>query len=249
MEIRPIFHKGHKGRGILLIHGFTGNPLDLKPMIDHFRGIGYSLSVPLLAGHGKTAEEMRKTKWKDWVRSTEEGYEQLMESGCQTVYAAGLSMGGLLALYLARKHHFRAIATLSSPIIVRDKRMKHAKWLKYFVPYTARTQKKAPHIEKQIIPLPKTPLSCVQSLHELIEDIKKHLPSIQTPIMIAQGVKDETVDPISADYIYKHIGSNYKKIYHYPNSSHIITLDHDRHQLFMDMAHFFEEITISVEGR
>lgn len=249
MNIRPIFHKGHKGRGILLIHGFTGSPLELKPLVDHFRGIGYSLYVPLLAGHGTTPEEMRRTNRFDWFQSVEEGYEQLLQAGNQVIYAAGLSMGGLLALQLARKYPLRAIATLSSPIFVHDKRIRHSRWLKYILPYKRRTERKAPHIENNIVAYPKTPLSCIHSLHELIEEVKNQLSQIHTPIMVVQGNKDETVDPLSADYIYKHIGSNYKRIHHYPNSSHIITLDHDRYQLFSDMAHFFEEVTLQVEGK
>jgi carboxylesterase len=250
IEVRPIFHRGHNGRGILLIHGFTGTNLELRPAVEFFRGSGFAVSAPLLAGHGTTPQNLRKTSWREWLYSAEEGVHQLLANGSKVIYAAGLSMGGLLALKLAQKYEFRSIATLSTPIFVRDTRIKYAKWAKWFVPYVPGTrEKKAPHIEKHIIPYSRTPLASVYSLQQLIEEVKAELPNIQTPIFIAQSGADETVDPASADYIYSQIGSHYKQIRHYPDSSHIITLDHDRHQLFMDMAKYFEEITWELEGR
>lgn len=249
-EVRSIYHKGHNGRGILLLHGFTGTTLEMKPVAEFFRGSGYAISAPLLAGHGTSPEHLKKTTWREWLYSAEEGYHQLLASGNRVIYAIGLSMGGILALKLAQRYEFRAMATLSSPIVVRDTRMKYARYAKWILPYVPGTrEKKAPHIEKYLVPYSKTPLASVYSLYQLIEEVKGELPQIKTPIFIAQSGQDETVDPASADYIYDQIGSNYKKLIHYPLSSHIITLDHDRHQLFMDVAKFFEEVTWSVEGR
>lgn len=247
-EVGPIYHRGHNGRGILLIHGFTGTTLEMKPLAEFFRGMGYAISAPLLKGHGTTPEQLKKTSWKDWLLSAEEGYHQLALSGCRVIYTIGLSMGGLLALKLSEKYPFRVMATLSSPIFVWDKRIKYTRYLKWIVPYKLRTETKAPHIEQHLIPYPRTPLASIHQLHELIESTKVDLPKIQTPIFIAQGEADETVNPASGDYIYGQIGSNYKKLARYPDSSHIITLDHESHKLFMDIAHYFEEVTFQEEG-
>lgn len=45
--------------GILLIHGFTACPIDLKPLGEILNSFGYTVYAPLLAGHGRTPEEMR----------------------------------------------------------------------------------------------------------------------------------------------------------------------------------------------
>lgn len=248
-EVRSIFHRGLNDRGILLIHGFTGTTLEMLPLAEFFRGSGYSVSAPLLAGHGTTPEQLRRTSWKDWLYSAEEGYHQLLVSGCKAIYPIGLSMGGLLALKLAQKYPFRVMATLCSPIFTRDERIKYTRYLRWMIPYKHRTEKKAPHIEQQILPYQRTPLASLHQLHLLIESVKCDLPQIQTPIFIAQSGADETVDPKSADYIYEHIGSHYKKKNHYPNSSHIITLDHDQHQVSMDIAKYFEQVTFAIEGK
>lgn len=243
-----IFHKGHNGRGILLIHGFTGTPLDMGPLAEFFRGIGFAIAVPLLAGHGTAPELLKRTSWQDWLHSAEEGYHQLRLYGVDKIYVIGHSMGGLLALKLALVYPFQVIATLSSPIMVHDQRMKYAGYLKWIIPYKRRTQKKAPHIEQHLKPYSRTPLASIQQLYQLIESVKQDLPKINTPILIAQGGADETVHPSSADYIYEHIGSNYKKVYRYPNATHIITRDHDRYQLNRDIAAYFEQLRLELEG-
>lgn len=248
-DVSPIFHKGHNGTGILLAHGFTGTPLDMVPLADLFRGAGCAVAAPLLAGHGQTPEALRKTTWSDWYTSAEEGYHQLRLSGAETIYAIGHSMGGLLTLKLALRYPIQAMATLSSPIFTRNKNIKYTRYLKWIMPYARRTRQKAPHIEKHLRPYDRTPLASLEQLYRLIESTKQDLPNIQTPIFIAQGGSDETVDPSSADYIYEHIGSNYKKLRYYPRSTHIITRDYDYPRVNSDIASFFERIRLLTEGK
>ena len=192
-ECKSIFHKGHNGRGLLLIHGFTGTPFDMGPLAEFFRGIGFTISVPLLEGHGTSPEQLKKTMWNDSLRSAEEAYHQLRLAGSHTIYIIGHSMGGLLGLKLALRYPVQAIATLSSPVFVHDKRIQYVRFLKWILPYIRRTEKKAPHIERHLKPYLRTPLASIQQLHELIISTKLDLPKVETPIFIAQGGADETV--------------------------------------------------------
>lgn len=247
--VSPIFHKGRNGTGMLLLHGFTGTPLDMELLADLFRGAGCAVAVPLLAGHGETPEALKKTTWSDWLRSAEEARRQLRLAGAKSLFAIGHSMGGLLCLKLALRYRFQAIATLSSPIFTRNKNIKYARYLKWIKPYIRRTEKKAPHIEKHLRPYPRVPLAAIDQLYRLIQSTKNDLPNIQTPIFIGQGGSDETVDPTSADYIYQHIGSNYKKLCFYPRSTHIITRDYDYPRVNRDVARFFERARPFTEGK
>ena len=56
---------GPEGRtGVLLIHGFTGNPISMRPWGEHLAAEGFAVRGPLLPGHG--------TRWQDCNASTHE---------------------------------------------------------------------------------------------------------------------------------------------------------------------------------
>ena len=55
---RPFFLEGSRDHGILLIHGFTATPGTMNPLGQALaQKTGYTISAPLLPGHGRTAAE------------------------------------------------------------------------------------------------------------------------------------------------------------------------------------------------
>jgi pimeloyl-ACP methyl ester carboxylesterase len=53
------------GMLVLLCHGFTGTPQSMRPWGEYLSDRGYSVSIPLLPGHGTTWQEMNQTRWED----------------------------------------------------------------------------------------------------------------------------------------------------------------------------------------
>lgn len=202
---------------------------------------GYTVYAPLLAGHGKTPEDMNQTTHLDWYASALEAYHRIRKMDVEHVVVAGLSMGGLLTFKLAVEQKVDAVVSLCTPIYVMDKRAKFSHIAKYFFPYLPRRNIKEEHIEENIVPLNRTPVGCVSSLMRLLKSVKKDLSRVKAPTMIIQAGKDETVDPRSAEYIYEKISSETKEFKNYPASTHVITLDHDREQVFQDVLRFIRE--------
>jgi carboxylesterase len=236
----PFTFKGTHSTGVLLIHGFTGSPSELRRLGGYLNDQGYTVHAPLLAGHGKTAEVMNQTGHSDWYSSALEGYDHLCELGVDHVVVAGLSMGGLLALKLAAEEDVDAVIPMCAPIFIKDRRAILSHVIKYLIPYIPRGSVKKAHIEEEIVPLDRTPVGCVASLRKLLKGVRDQLPLVKSPAYIVQAGMDETVDPNSSNYIYQHIGSDIKEMKLYPASSHIITLDHDREKLFSDIVKFIQ---------
>ncbi|WP_339060383.1 alpha/beta fold hydrolase [Tepidibacillus marianensis] len=139
------FLEGKKSTGILLIHGFTGSPAEMRLLGEYLHRDGYTVYAPILRGHGTTPEEMAQTTKEDWFQSVVEAYNLLKEKGYSSIVAMGLSMGGILALKLAISEKLTAVVPLAAPIYVYDKRIAWAKWLKYFKAYNRKRGEK-PHI-------------------------------------------------------------------------------------------------------
>ena len=95
----PFFHSGGS-TGVLLCHGFTGNPSSLRPWADFLAAAGLTVSLPRLPGHGTTWQEMAGTRWEDWYAEIDRAYEEL-RGRTGEIFVMGLSMGATLALRLA----------------------------------------------------------------------------------------------------------------------------------------------------
>src|SRR4030042_6331366 len=83
--------------GILLVHGFTGTPKEMRSMGEFFADQGKTVLGIRLPGHATQPEDMRGKRWQDWVQAVEDGYHLLRCAGRQ-VFVMGLSMGGILTL-------------------------------------------------------------------------------------------------------------------------------------------------------
>lgn len=89
-------------KGVLLIHGLTGAPAEVKYLARKLNRRGLTVHAPHLAGHDNETA-LLKSNWRDWYASVETAYLALKEE-VDEVYVAGVCVGGALALKLAAHH-------------------------------------------------------------------------------------------------------------------------------------------------
>ena len=115
---RPFLYPGN-GKGILLLHGFTGSVSHMRPLGDALADLGYTVMGVNLPGHAATEADMARTDATQWMAAAREALQTLRKR-CDTVTVAGLSMGGLLALLLAEEGLTDACVTISAPMATRN---------------------------------------------------------------------------------------------------------------------------------
>jgi len=106
-------------RGVVLLHGFTGTPFEVRPLADALAAQGCSVEAPLLAGHGTTSADLAMTSWRDWLATADAAVDRLKAGArSERVTIVGASMGGLLALRLARQRpqDIAALVLISTPL-------------------------------------------------------------------------------------------------------------------------------------
>lgn len=86
--------------GVLLLHGFTGNPGELRYAAERVADAGYMVSLPRLPGHGTGGSDFLMTGAVDWVRRAVDSYLDL-RAVTSSVSVVGLSMGALIAVLMA----------------------------------------------------------------------------------------------------------------------------------------------------
>lgn len=233
----PFIQEGGKV-GILVSHGFTGTTQSMRPLADAFAKEGYSVYAPRLKGHGTHYEDMEQTRYQDWIASVEEAYAWLSER-CDTIFMAGLSMGGTLALYMAANHpEIRAISLINAAVEVPA--MEGVKDLQdvRFLDAIGSDIKKSGIVE---LAYEKTPVASVKEILNFMELTYKSLNAIHCPTLILFSPEDHVVPPNNSKIIYDHISSNEKNIIELPDSYHVATLDHDQQRIINEILAFFRK--------
>ena len=264
------FLQGSRDEGILLVHGYTGAPAEMR-MLGNFlqEEGGYTVLGVCLAGHCKTAEALEQTTWPDWYEAVEEGVKELHRH-CRHIYIAGQSMGGLLAIKAAAEFSptdsseewfinghreepaenrakdcsVEKLILLATPVFLQDWRIPFVKLLRYFIPRLHTGQHSYNVPEEYMQGYTEMPTKPVPSLLELIELCKEeYLEKIKIPTLIVQGKADHTVKVKSATYLYEHlkcVPETQKEILWLPEARHVVTLDDARETVYEKCLEFFE---------
>lgn len=246
--VKPFIFSGGK-TGILLIHGFTACPIDLKPLGERFQALGYSVSAPLLSGHGLTPEEMRNTSWKDWQASADQAMTAL-KTTCSRVIAIGHSMGGLIALSLAAQGKVDGVVSINAPIIYSQRELHFADRLLGMQEYVDKPNKETEiSVNKEGLPhfsYLKVPVECFVSLNKAITPVQNELRKIKCPALIVQSLGDNTVHPRSGRMIEKSISHRQKDVIYWAKQDHYLPLSSERDRLADKIHQFLMKYNLSV---
>jgi len=240
--VKPFYFSGGE-HGLLLIHGFTACPIDLKPLAEILHGFGYTILAPLLAGHGTTPEQMKETSYQDWLNSAKEALA-LLRKECRQVTAVGHSFGGLLGLMLAVEQQVDRVVSINAPIVLQNKDIARADEYLGKIEYVDKNYKKdqteitvtaegLPHFSYT-----RVPIKCLVEMNRAIAEMENRLPEIKCPALIIQGDRDETVDPVSAQIIAEKLGSSWKKLSSWANEGHYLPLSAKRAELAKEIHNF-----------
>ncbi len=241
----PFFLQGGK-HGVLLIHGFTGNPAELLLLGQYLQFKNYTVLGLRLAGHGTDEKDLLRTTCDDWFNSVLDGLA-ILKNCCEKISVIGHSMGSLLALKLAmtKAQDIHKLITLAAPIFInKELGLKNLppreNCLSFAVKNSRRKLKDVPPAVNKVYR--KMPLIAIHELLDLINEIKTNLPTLETPILIVHGKKDHTANVESANYIFKNITSNKKNLQLIDNVGHLLPLDIScRDKIFALTADFLKD--------
>lgn len=221
-----LLHGG--GAGILLIHGFTGAPPEMRLIGDYLHERGLTVSAPLLPGHGTTVEDMNSRAWTEWAAHAEHTLADLQQR-CERVFVAGLSMGSLLTLYLAARHPELSGAIAYSPALMVQNRLLPLTGIARRFLKTLPKPEGHDTIESAAIDrlwsYDENPVAAAHELTKLMADVRRNLARIQCPILIIHSTQDAMIHPRSAQTTFDGIGTTQKELITLENSGHCITVD------------------------
>jgi carboxylesterase len=229
--------------GVLVLHGFTGNPQSMRPLAEALAAAGFTVDLPLLPGHGTAVEDMVPTRWEDWSGAAEAAY-QALAGRCQKVLVTGLSMGGTLACWLAEQHPEIAGIAVVNPL-ADPATEEFIMGIRALVDGgTEVIDGIGSDIAKEGVTeaaYPGTPLAAALSLFEGVEVVAARLGDIRCPTLLLSSREDHVVDPVSGDRVERSVGGPLQRV-HLERSYHVATLDWDAPLIEERIAAFASEV-------
>ncbi|HKJ26077.1 MAG TPA: alpha/beta fold hydrolase [Anaerolineales bacterium] len=239
----PFFFPGGP-TGCLLIHGFTGTPLEMRDLGEYLNQQGHTVLGVRLAGHATQINDMIRTRYTDWLVSVEDGYH-LLKSHTERIFAIGLSMGGVLAMTEAARLPLAGVVAMSTPYQMPVEWVRKAPWLLPLLSPFSKMQTKSrdrtwynPAIKGKHISYEQNPTRQAYELYKLLNIMRDSLPNIDVPALVIHSRDDEYVLSENAEPLFDAIGSQEKELVWVDKTCHVVTRDGDVMRVFEPIKAF-----------
>jgi len=226
------FSQTGSSSGVLVLHGFTGNPQSMRPLADALAAAGYSVELPLLPGHGTAVEDLIPTRFTDWSTAAESAYGKLA-ARCDQVAVVALSMGGTLACWLAEHHPEITGLAVVNPFIDPPAESFRDVLRGLLESGTEVAPGVGSDIAKEGVAesaYPGTPIAAVLSLFEGIDAVAADLGRISCPVLLLSSRNDHVVPSSSGDVLEAGVAGIIERVW-LEKSYHVATLDLDAAEL------------------
>lgn len=229
--------------GVLVLHGFTGNPGSMRVLAERLAAAGFTVDLPLLPGHGTRVEDMIPTGWSDWLAHAEARYAALAER-CEQVVVVGLSMGGALTAWLGSEHPEIAGLVCINAVVSVPPGMREA-----VQEVLATGADRFAGIGSDIA-MPgvtetayaDTPLAPLLTLFDAADNLGDRMTRITPPMLVITSRQDHVVPPDNSDLLASSVSGPVERIW-CERSYHVVTQDYDRELVFDATVDFAKKVT------
>ncbi len=229
--------------GVLVLHGFTGNPSSVRGLAEACARAGHTVELPRLPGHGTTVEDMLTTGWSDWSAAAEAAYEDLA-GRCEQVVVAGLSMGGSLTCWLGTRHPGIAGLVCINPAVAPSEDMRTLVGVMVEAGETLMdgigSDIAAPGVVETAYA--QTPLPPLLTLFEASAGVVADLGRITAPLLLFTSPEDHVVPPGDSDVLAAAVSGPVERV-SCDRSYHVATMDHDAAMIEERTVEFVARVT------
>lgn len=253
--------------GVLLIHGLTGTPAEMRFVGKGLNRAGFTVYGMQLAGHCGSEADLLRTGWRDWTRSVREGAESLRRD-VDHLFVAGLSMGSVLALNLAIERPqwvdglglygstffydgwtIPRVARLSFllPLVCGMGLFRQRRFMESF-PYGIKDERVRARIAGAMFDghsaaagLPGNPWPSLGEFHKLAWRVRPRLHQVRAPCLIMHAADDDIASVRNARLVERRVAGPTETVL-LNDSYHMITVDGERDKVIARSADFFSRI-------
>ena len=224
-DAAPFCLEAHGPEGVLLLHGFTGDPDEMRYLADSIHDRGYTVSVPRLPGHGTTGSDFRTTGHRDWWRRAIDAYLELAQR-CPRVHLMGLSMGGVLATLLAAQFPARSLALFAPAFKVYDRRIALTPFMRFVLrPRRLSTGIEEPNESRRRMREEYWDVEWPEQTAHLLRLMRRGrraLSGLSGPVLTVVSQADRVVPADVAELIVARAGAAHHRVLRLTESEHVV---------------------------
>lgn len=248
-------------RAVLLCHGLTGSPFEMKKFGKYVADNGYDTFCVCLPGHGEKQAEIYTVTYEEWQSHMDEAFQYLCEN-YEEVFVAGLCLGAVLSLSLAEKYKdkVKGIASFSTTLYLDGWRLP---WYSCFMPiglntifryyytypecepYGVKNERTRASIKKILSKaeagMDNYPMCAFYELLELSRDVRSQLEEITSPILLIHSKDDDLTSVRSAKEVYAKVSSTDKELVILKDSYHMVLYDNEKEFVYNKALEFFNK--------
>ncbi len=206
---------------VLLIHGSTGSPVDLRGLSDYLFERGFTVCNMLLPGHGLNNDKQPEVKWKACLSEVEIRFG-ILKRAYDKVHVVGFSFGGSLAIHLGPRQNPASLTLLSAALNPR-------------VPFFTRLMI---NLKLHHLPFIRRRIGWDIEVFDCMDKAKSQLNKVGAPIYAAHCQDDDRIDPSSLRTIQKKAKHRSSRFRLFQEGGHMILEAHGRESLNRDIEEF-----------
>lgn len=236
---KPFYFEGTAPYAVLLLHGFTGNSSDVRQLGRYLQKHNITSMAPHYEGHAEDPQNILNASPHVWWSQVIDAYEELEQNGFESIFVFGVSLGGVYALRLAAEKEITGIATICSPMFLKDDESLFESFKQYARSFKKLEGKDAQTIEKELETY--TITNVFAEIREVIQTAKDMLDNVYEPTIVVQSKHDNVINPESANIIFDNVSSDDKELMWLDKSGHVPTIDVEKDLLFERLHAFMEK--------
>lgn len=238
------FFKGDS-RGVILFHAYTGSPNDVRSLGRYLNNQGYSVLLPLFAGHGtKRPEDILESGPDFWQEDVTNSVASMQAQGCTQLAVLGLSLGGIFAMSALERYPDLVIGggPLCSPIVPESK-TNIVPSFHYFAKKLIEQSGASEELVEQRLKTIETHLTQqLLAIKELTTTVYNRLDTVRQSTLLVQAGKDQMIDPQDVYIIEKALINSKTTVKWYPESGHVITVGPAKQALQQDVLDYVDTL-------
>jgi carboxylesterase len=205
---------------VLLLHGSSGTPAEMRDLGTHLHAHGISAYCPRIGANGTRA---RTRSWESWVSQAQVAIE-ISAASSNSAFVCGLSLGGAVTLMLAERSPVKGIVLLAPALYPRM-------GIKSWFLQVARVL---------------TPTLFYHfagwngEVLQAMEYTKKNGKEIAIPLLAIQASDDTHLSAKGLKYLRRHARHADTEIHLLPTGSHVVTRGETKGQVFELVTKFVE---------